>query len=318
MRIVGVFTGRRMIDHERLGLFYTPNGFDWQASHCAVPLVQFLSGNRYRIHFACRDANQRSRGGWVEIEVSGEGLTVVRSASRPSLDLGRLGTFDESGAIPTSLVDDRGRLLLYYGGWALGRTVPFYLAIGLAESTDGGETFTRVSEGPILGRNRHDPFLVAAPWVIKDGGQFRMWYVSGTAWVAGTAGSAPTHYYTIKHAISSDGLDWKSDDHICLPYTEHENAIARPVVTKTGNGYRMIYSARRLGETYRIYVAYSKDGLTWERDREPLLDVAPAGWDSEMVCYGNLLECPHGRFLLYNGNSYGRDGIGAARILNSF
>jgi hypothetical protein len=307
-----------MIEHERLGLFYAPNGLDWQVSHCAVPLVQFLSDNRYRIHFACRDTQRRSRGGWIEIEADGERLVVVRSASRPSLDLGRLGAFDDSGASPASLVEDRGRLLLYYSGWALGRTVPFYLAAGLAESTDGGETFTRVSEGPILARNRRNPFLVAAPWVIMDGGQFRMWYVSGTAWVAGAAGSVPAHYYTIKHATSSDGLDWKTDDHLCLPYRDTEHAIARPVVTKAANSYRMIYSARRLGETYRIYVAYSNDGLTWERDRAPLFDVAQAGWDSEMVCYGNLLECPQGRFLLYNGNSYGRDGIGAARILSSF
>ena len=32
-----------------------------------------------------------------------------------------------------------------------------------------------------------------------------------------------------------------------------------------------------------------------------------------MVCYGSLLDCADGNFLLYNGNAYGKDGFGAAR-----
>jgi hypothetical protein len=33
-----------------------------------------------------------------------------------------------------------------------------------------------------------------------------------------------------------------------------------------------------------------------------------------MFCYGGRLDCAGGSFLLYNGNSYGKDGFGAARI----
>ena len=76
----------------------------------------------------------------------------------------------------------------------------------------------------------------------------------------------------------------------------------------------MIYSARRLGETYRIYSANSVDGLSWQRDSLPLFDVAPSGWDSEMVCYGSRLDDSRDKFLLYNGNAYGKDGFGAARL----
>jgi hypothetical protein len=76
----------------------------------------------------------------------------------------------------------------------------------------------------------------------------------------------------------------------------------------------MIYSARRLGETYRIYSAASDDGLSWQRDGRPMIDVASSGWDSEMVCYGSRLDSSAGNFLLYNGNAYGKDGFGAARL----
>ena len=125
--------------------------------------------------------------------------------------------------------------------------------------------------------------------------------------------SAPVHYYTVKHATSDDGIGWETNDRLCLPYQENEHAVARPVVTPVAGGYRMIFTARRLGETYRIYSARSADGLTWQRDEEPLLDVAPLGWDSEMVCYGSELQHADETFLLYNGNAYGKDGFGAAR-----
>jgi hypothetical protein len=301
--------------YERLGLVYTPTGGPWHRSHCQNPFVQLLPGARYRVHFAARDERNRSQGAWADVEVKEGRLGVVNAAARPSLDLGRLGAFDDCGAMPGSLVMHQGRLLMYYTGWTLAHTVPFFFFIGVAESRDGGETFQRVSEAPVLGRNHHDPFLTGAPWVISENGGLRMWYISGTEWVAGpTESEAPIHYYSVKHATSDDGIVWRTSERLCLPYLDNEHAIARPVVTAIDDGYRMIYSARRLGETYRIYSATSNDGLSWKRDSLPMIDVASSGWDSEMVCYASRLDCPKGNFLLYNGNAYGKDGFGAARI----
>jgi hypothetical protein len=302
-------------DCDRLGLVYTPTGAPWHRSHCQNPFVQPLSGSRYRVHFAARDEKNRSRGAWADVEVQNDRLVTVGTATSPSLDLGRLGAFDDCGAMPGSLVTHQGRLLMYYTGWTLARAVPFFFFIGVAESHDGGETFQRLSESPVLGRNHHDPFLTGAPWVISENGRLRMWYISGTEWVAGaTEGEAPTHYYSVKHATSDDGMIWQTNKQLCLPYVDNEHAIARPVVTLVDGGYRMIYSARRLGETYRIYSATSDDGLSWQRDGRPMIDVAPSGWDSEMICYGSRLDSSRGSFLLYNGNAYGKDGFGAAHL----
>jgi predicted GH43/DUF377 family glycosyl hydrolase len=270
---------------------------------------------RYRIHFASRDDKNRSYGAWAEFEVADEQLRVLRFAPRPSLDLGRLGAFDDAGVVPGSIVQDGDRLLMYYGGWTLGGTVPFHFFVGLAISTDDGETFQRASEAPVLGRNKHDPFLAGAPWVIKEGDLFRMWYVSGTAWTPDPdGGDKPVHYYTIKHVISRDGIDWQTNDQLCLSYLESEHALARPVVMRRGGRYLMIYSARRLREGYRIYTASSQDGLSWVRTAQPLLDVSAQGWDSKMVCYGSLLQHQRLVLLLYNGNAYGKDGFGAVRL----
>ncbi len=302
-------------NYERLGLVYAPTGAPWHRSHCQNPFVQPLSESRYRVHFAARDEKNRSRGAWADVELQNDKLVAVGAATKPSLELGRLGAFDDCGAMPGSLVTHQGRLLMYYTGWTLARAVPFSFFIGVAESRDGGETFGRLSEAPVLGRNHHDPFLTGAPWVISENGRLRMWYISGTEWVPGkTEVEAPTHYYSVKHATSDDGIIWQTNDQLCLPYLENEHAIARPVVTAVDGGYRMIYSARRLGETYRIYSANSVDGLFWQRDSRLMVDVASSGWDSEMICYGSRLDNSSGKFLLYNGNAYGKDGFGAARL----
>jgi predicted GH43/DUF377 family glycosyl hydrolase len=270
-----------------------------------------LSHDRWRVHFAGRDEKNRSRSGWVDVAVWDDALTVVEAAQEPSLDLGRLGAFDDAGAMPHSLVSDGDRHLLYYTGWTLTRAVPFQFFIGAAQSDDGGRSFQRLSEAPCLDRNNHDPFLTGAPWVLKEDGVFRMWYISGTQWKQGETGE-PVHYYTVKHAESVDGIRWKTSAHLCLPYQENENAIARPVVSRVAGGYRMIYSARRLGETYRIFSAHSPDGVHWARDEGLVLDTAQSGWDSEMVCYGSPLQAADRTVLLYNGNAYGKDGFGAA------
>ena len=64
--------------------------------------------------------------------------------------------------------------------------------------------------------------------------------------------------------------------------------------------------------TYRIRKATSKDGIKWERTKEIELDVSESGWDSEMVCYPYVFEYNGKLYMLYNGNNYGKTGIGLA------
>jgi hypothetical protein len=67
------------------------------------------------------------------------------------------------------------------------------------------------------------------------------------------------------------------------------------------------------GERYTIGAAHSRDGRTWNRcDSEAGLQPEGAGWDSEMTCYPCVFRHRQAVYMLYNGNSYGRDGFGFA------
>src|SRR5262249_24812885 len=152
-----------------------------------------------------RDARGRSSIGSGAIGIDRKAPTPVTNASLV-LAPGALGGFDDSGVTSSCLARYGNRTYLYYTGWSLGVTVPFYFHVGLAISENGGG-FSRYSPAPILERNRVDPFLTASPWVIVDHGLWRMWYVSAARWAI--EDGQPRHYYHIRYAESDDGVNWR-------------------------------------------------------------------------------------------------------------
>ena len=228
----------------------------------------------------------------------------------PVIDLGTLGAFDDAGVTMSCIVSAGAQQFLYFTGWSLGVSVPFYLNAGLAISTDGGRSFGRASAAPLLERNAVDPYLTASPWVMRDGGVWRMWYVAATHWTSDATG--PKHHYHIRYAESGDGVTWKRTGHVCVDFAAAgEYAFGRPCVRKEGDTYRMWYSVR--GTAYRIGYAESADGVQWTRmDDRAGIDVSSSGFDSEMIEYPVVMEASGRRLMLYNGNGYGRTGIGVA------
>jgi hypothetical protein len=212
-----------------------------------------------------------------------------------------LGTFDDSGVTATAVISHGSKKLLYYVGWNQGVTVRMQLFAGLAISMDGGETFARYSNAPILERTKVDPYLTATLSVLQESGLFRMWYVSGDRWEMRADGSYP--FYNIKYAES---------DRICIDYqTAEEHASARPCVLKEDGIYKMWFACK--GVDYRIGYAESKDGLTWDRQDQVLnLNVTPGGFDAKMMCYPSVVSFRGAKYMFYNGDDYGKFGIGLA------
>ena len=290
------------------GLLFVPEGHaDWLNSHAALPVVDQIDGG-YRVYFSGRDKRGRAQVGFFETDP--ELNEVTRVSEHPVIKLGPLGAFDDSGVTTSWIVNHDNRKYQYYSGWSRGVSVPFYFFVGLAISEDGGETYQRVSPSPILERDAIDPYLTASPCVRLEEGRWRMWYVSGTGWEM--KNERPRHRYHIKYAESSNGIEWKREGIVCIDYnSEDEYAISRPCVVKEGDLYRMWYAAR--GDTYRIGYAESLDGLQWTRkDEESGIDLSPTGWDSEMIAYPYVFERQGVYYMLYNGNDYGKTGIGVA------
>jgi hypothetical protein len=280
----------------------------WAVSHATLPIVEALADGCWAVYLSLRDGDGRSRVGRSRLTLT-PSPALSPLEPDPVIDLGPLGAFDDSGVTTSCLVTAGRRRLLYYTGWTRGVTVPFYLAVGLAVSEDGGP-FERSSLAPLLDRHRADPFLIASPFVRHENRLWRMWYISATRWVSTPDG--PRHYYNIRYAESDDGVAWRRDGRISVDYAgDAEYAFARPCVLRDAEAFRMWYAIR--GDRYRIGYAESPDGLTWSRqDDAGGLQAQGNDWDSEMVEYPWVFDAAGRRFMLYNGNGYGRTGVGMA------
>lgn len=293
----------------KLGVVYQPAGDRyWLRSHAAVPIAEHIDGDIFKIYFSSRDDSNQSYTGYVVVDITRPKKILERSDS-PVLSPGALGAFDDSGAMATWLVAHNDTRLLYYIGWNLGVTVPFRNSIGLAISKNG-EPFRRCFDGPILDRTTVEPYFVASCCVLPGEDKWRMWYLSCTGW--SIRDGKPEHHYHIKYAESLDGIAWERRGLVAIDYLgASEYAISRPSVVRDRDRWRMWYSCR--GSAYRIGYAESQDGLCWVRhDSEAGIYVSDSGWDSSMIEYPFVFDHGGARYMLYNGNGFGKSGFGLA------
>jgi hypothetical protein len=298
--------------HKRGLLIPAPTPQTWAHSHAAVPVADVIEEGEIDIYFSPRDKAGRAHIGVARVQAAGADRTLSLASHKPDpiLSPGSLGAFDDSGVTMSCLVHAERGTFLYYTGWTLGVSVPFYFYIGLAIRRPGGHEFERVSHAPILERNAVDPYLTASPWVLCDNDTWRMWYVSCVGW--SHVHGRPQHRYHIRYAESEDGVAWRREGRVSIDYAnDSEYAMSRPCVVRDDDCYRMWFAAR--GERYSLSYAESPDGLDWTRS-DDVAGMIPssAGWDAEMVAYPSILDHDGHRYLLYNGNGYGRTGVGYA------
>lgn len=299
---------------KKQGLVFCPdNNFDWMVSHAAVPIAEHVGGDVFKIYFGSRNKSNQSFTGYLVIDIT-RPHKILELSANPVLSPGGLGEFDDSGAMPTWLAHHSGRRLLYYIGWNLGVTVPFRNSVGLAVSEDG-QQFNRYASGPILDRTMLEPHFVASCCVIPGEDKWRMWYLSCTGWRIRCG--KPEHRYHVKYAESNDGVLWRREGIVAIDYSdESEYAISRPSVICDKDCWRMWFSHR--GSSYRIGYAESSDGIRWDRlDAHCGIDVSTkSDWDSEMIEYPFVFDHAGARYMLYNGNGYGKTGFGLAILEN--
>jgi predicted GH43/DUF377 family glycosyl hydrolase len=280
-----------------------------------MPTPVYWDERTIRVFFGSTDAENFGRVGYVDLDAADPTRVMYRS-KEPILDLGELGTFDDSGVVPSCYLRRGGVDYLYYVGFARGGRVPYTLFTGLAVSTDGGKTFRRHSRTPLIERTDERPFSMAAPFVLDEGSTLRMWYWFATGWidVQGKAYMAAS----IGHAESAEPDRWEMDAIVCVECVDDEFTVGRPWVMVVDGEYRMWYSKRSRSMSYRLGYAKSVDGRKWKRMDELVgIDVSREGWDSEMICYPAVLKVKDKTYLFYNGNGNGQTGFGVAEHVGS-
>ncbi len=304
---------------EKAGLIYAPNGnYDWMVSHAQLPTVDRLSDDILRIYYGTRDRSNRTVTSFIDVEADNP-RNILYIHDKPALGLGELGCFDDSGAMPSWIVNYEDAKYLYFIGWNTGITVPYRNSIGLAVSHDNGQTFIRLYKGPVVDRTKSEPHFCAAPCVIIENRIWRMWYLSCVKWEIYDGKAEP--YYNIKYAESKDGINWDREGIVAIDFKSPDEAgIVRPSIIRDSSIYKMWYSYRGIknyrsnkDHSYRIGYAESSDGIKWVRKDDVVgIDLSGGDWDSEMIAYPYVYEHRGQKYMIYNGNGFGKSGFGYA------
>lgn len=306
------------------GLVFEPfDRFDWMRQYAQVPTVLELE-DKLRIFFTCRPALD-DKGKFVSyisfVDVDKQNPTrILYVHNQPSIPLGSVGTFDEFGVHPGSLIRHGNELFFYYQGWSRSDSVPYTTSIGLAISEDDGITFRKFSKGPLFGRNYTDPFLENGFFVFEEDGYFHLFYASCKDWVNLSGKLEPI--YNIVNATSRDGINWDRKGVPLFDTKYLKEASGRPCVIKIDGIYHMWFCYRdvesfrnKVNGAYRIGYAFSNDLINWTRDdAKSGIDVSADGWDSEMIAYPFVCNIGGKYYMFYNGNHFGRDGFGYAEL----
>jgi hypothetical protein len=301
----------------KCGRIFKCNNDEFFKSHTTRPIPYLLNNKILRIYFSSRDVNDIPYPTFIDVDPLNPSKVLFVN-STPMMALGGPGMFDDSGITPVSILRDGSEVLMYYVGWKRRRYgVTIETSIGVARIVDSGKKLERIFDGPILAQDKYHPFLVAAPYVVKEDDAYRMWYCSATKWKNQNDGLEMI--YTVYQLKSNNKYDWHKP-HFSEPVIQYKydgEVISAPWVERTLDGYIMWYSYRgsktKIEKRYKIGCATSKCGLKWTRSDEYAgIFKSDKGWDSEMICYPSIINMNDNTYMFYSGNDVGRGGIGYA------
>lgn len=275
-------------------------------------------GTRFRMYFSTRtldkDSLPISRTYFVDFSNNFD--KMLGEIKEVKIQDGLLGGFDQHGIFPFHpYVTDAKFIMALTTGWKRMQNVDINMSIGQAISLDG-EHFARNGFGPCITAGPDEPFLIGDPYVLPDGDAYSLFYIFGTKWTLFAAN--PERTYKIGKMNSADGFTFHrtNSGRQIIPNTIQDEAQAMPTVVKINEKYHMFYCYRSTfdfrdggSNSYRLGHAFSKDGEVWSLDHSILPSNFP-DWSKSMQCYPNATVINEELHLFYNGNDFGKYGIG--------
>lgn len=315
-----------MFTWKKLGRIFSPQkvqGRTWLREFAQAPATLVME-DIVRVYFSCRPTAD-DRGSYISycayVDLDRKDIcNVLAVAEQPIMSLGALGEFDEFGTYPVSVIRDGNLVRAYYAGWTRCESVPFNVGIGSAVSQDGGKTFAKLGNGPVISYSPDEPFVLSGPKIRRFNGRWHLFYIAGRRWKMYGGRAEPV--YKIRMATSDDGIHWtKANKDLIESRIEEDEAQASPDVFFANGKYHMFfcyrYSIDYRGKEngYRIGYASSQDLIDWERDDSNAgITVSKEGWDSEMISYPHVFEVDDKTYMAYLGDQVGRYGFGLALL----
>jgi len=286
--------------------------------HAQVPVVDTNHDGFWRIYYSKRENRGPSLPYFIDVE-AGNPKNILRKPIGPLLSVGEKGLFDWAGIMPTEIIQVNDQKYLYYIGWSNRIDVPYHNNLGLAISSDQGQTWTKFSDGPIFSTSYKEPGYIGTISIIKQSAElYYGYYLSCRKWKEYQGRMEPT--YDIKIATSENLIDWLPLNKTAVGLENEEGGISKASILKIDSKFYLWYAIRNttdyrenIANSYRIKCAESSDLIHWNRTKELGLDIDPLShWENTMVEYPHVFEFENQIYMLYNGNGFGETGFGYA------
>lgn len=279
-------------------------------AQCPTPLVM---EDRVRVYFSERDEKNRSHIRFCDLDL--DDPTSLLCEGPRVMELGRPGTFDDEGQIPSCARRTANGIQLWYSGWNTRNTVPYHNAAGFVWSDNGGQKFRRLHDGPILDRTAEEPYLAVTPCFDDT----TIYYVSGLRWESIGGRYEPIyliHRCWVDLSRENMAVVRVPAANPVIPQAHPLECFSRPWVAIIDGrkylfyAYRSALDYRDGAGAYRIGMAIMRDDK-WLRD-DVSLSLPRSEFDQTMQSYPAIFEAKGRVFMLYNGNSFGKHGFGVA------
>ena len=294
-------------------------------SHAQAPNT-IVFDDYVRIYFCSRslsdkEGNVTSVGMYADC-LPNENFRIKAISQEPIIELGTMGEFDEFGTYPISILHEKNEFTAIYGGWSRPLEVPFEVSLGLARSSDG-EKFIKSGNGPILGANESEPFVITSPKIRKFGDLYVLAYTSGIKWFKHD--SKMEIIYRIRIAFSKDKVNWERfGNEIISTVLGDDEAQACPDIYFKDGEYHMFFCYRNSTNfraekehSYKLGYACSNDLMNWTRnDNQSKFQGDFPLWCLNMQAYPNVFDFHDSTYMLFLGNETGKFGFGAAKLVN--
>jgi hypothetical protein len=291
-----------LIDSEKL---YFKNE---KLSYASNPAAMTIHDSQLRIFFNSRDDQDRSK--IYSIDLHGDELEPDYNSISLQYSYGEAGSYFSHGISVGQIFSIRGVKTLSVMGWKNYVDKHWEGRIGhIPFDIDGN--LTHLEPTPWMDLDNLDPISLSYPAVYEDLTSTVIWYGSTITWDAGNG----EMLHILKEArLSSDGRVIKGDN--TVPYVlGSAQAFSRPAVVQLENHFLMAYSYRGNKTKYRIGFLILDDfeSASHLGGISPFL-TSEEEWESEMIEYPSFISFQNQLFMLYNGNSFGKTGIGIVRI----
>lgn len=286
----------------------------WIHSHAYVPTAIALQ-DRIRVYVAFWDQSSIGRIGFIDLDLTNPEI-IMGYSKTPALNIGSPNCFDADGVTPMSIIHDGDNYRLYYVGWKRQpEPIRYTLFIGVAHSKDG-HLFTRYQDKPIIGPTDTNPYLRAGAFIMKQRNNWLCWYAEHASFIKINGKCIPQ--YDLCYMESKDGLNWPNKGEIIFGSDqEHIFGYGRSAIWMHKEMYHALFLKRYVKYGYvKFEHATSANGISWnELENDNLtFNLNHTKEKQTSIACPNIIDVNHNKYLFYNGNDFGKDGLRLASL----